>query len=198
MDVRLEREAIPLVVDLDGTLIASDLLWEGLFLLLRRNPLYLFLVPYWLLSGPARLKQEIAARVEIDAAGLPYRQELVELLEGERSSGRRIVLATGTPGRFAEAVAGHLGLFDSVLSSDGRRNLTSARKRSALVEAFGDGGFDYAGNSRHDIAVFEAAREAIVVAPDRAAQRWQARHGGRLVERPKPGWKTGPFVFLIE
>ena len=69
MDARSDRNAIPLAVDLDGTLIATDLLWEGLFLLLRRNPLYLFLVPVWLMSGPARLKQEIAARVDIDPAG---------------------------------------------------------------------------------------------------------------------------------
>src|SRR5262245_5560710 len=104
MDARSDNTSIPLAVDLDGTLIATDLLWEGLFLLLRRNPLYLFMVPVWLLSGPARLKQEIASRVEIDATVLPYREELVERLRAERSAGRRIVLATGTPRKFAEAI----------------------------------------------------------------------------------------------
>ena len=113
MDARSEKNAIPLAVDLDGTLIATDLLWEGLFLLLRRNPLYLFMVPVWLLSGPARLKQEIAARIDIDPAGLPYREALVERLREERAAGRRIVLATGTPRKFAEAIAAHLGVFDA-------------------------------------------------------------------------------------
>lgn len=190
MDARSEKNAIPLAVDLDGTLIATDLLWEGLFLLLRKNPLMLFMVPFWLLSGPARLKQEIAARVDIDPAGLPYRETLVERLRQERAAGRSIILATGTPRKFAEAIAAHLGVFDAVHATDGRENLTSGRKCAVLVAAYGDGGFDYAGNSRHDLKCFDVAREAIVVAPDRQAARWRAAHGSELLETPKPTLKT--------
>ncbi|MDP3898906.1 MAG: prenyltransferase, partial [Mesorhizobium sp.] len=97
MDARPDRTAVPLAVDLDGTLIAGDLLWEGLFLLLRKNPLYLFLVPIWILSGPGRVKTEIAARIDIDPASLPYRPEVLARLREEHAAGRRIVLATGTP-----------------------------------------------------------------------------------------------------
>mgnify|MGYP001225630775 CR=1 FL=1 len=190
MDVRSERNAIPLAVDLDGTLIATDLLWEGLFLLLRKNPLLLLMVPIWAFQGPARLKLEIAKRVDIDPAALPYREALVERLRQEKQGGRVIVLATGTPRKFADAIAKHLGCFDAVLATDGLENFTSATKRKALVAAYGDGGFDYAGNSRHDLKVFDAAREAIVVAPDRSAARWQAEHGAELVETPKPTLKT--------
>ncbi len=190
MDARSEKNAIPLAVDLDGTLIATDLLWEGLFLLLRKNPLLLFMVPFWLVSGPARLKQEIAARVDIDPAGLPYRDALIERLKAERAAGRRIILATGTPRKFAEAIATHLGIFDAVHATDGHENLTSGRKCAVLVAAYGDGGFDYAGNSRHDLKCFDVAREAIVVAPDRQAARWRAAHGSELLETPKPTLKT--------
>lgn len=191
MDAPSGKVSIPLAVDLDGTLIASDLLWEGLFLLLRKNPLFLFMVPMWLASGgPARLKTEIAARVDIDATHLPYRKDLLERLRRERDSGRQIVLATGTPRKFADAVAEHLGIFDRVIATEGRHNVTSGRKRAKLVEAYGDGGFDYAGNSRHDLKVFDAARAAIVVAPDRSAARWQAVHGCELVEAQKPSWRT--------
>lgn len=190
MDARSDKQAIPFAVDLDGTLIATDLLWEGLFLLLRKNPLFLFMVPIWVLSGPARLKREIAARIDIDAAGLPYRNEVLARLREERASGRQIVLATGTPRRFAEAIAAHLGLFDKVLATDGAHNLTSGRKKTALVDAYGDAGFDYVGNSRHDLKVFDSARAAIVVAPDRHAARWQSSHGCELLETPKPSFKT--------
>ena len=190
MDARSDKRAIPLAVDLDGTLIATDLLWEGLFLLLRKNPLYLFMVPIWLISGPARLKCEIAARIDIDAAGLPYRAEVLSRLREERADGRKIILATGTPRKFAEAIAAHLGLFDKVLATDGAHNLTSGRKKAVLVETYGDGGFDYAGNSRHDLRVFDSARQAIVVAPDRHAARWQSSHGCELLETPKPTIKT--------
>ncbi|KQZ81925.1 prenyltransferase [Mesorhizobium sp. Root157] len=190
MDVRSERNAMPLAVDLDGTLIATDLLWEGLFALLRKNPLYLLLIPIWLVGGPARLKQKIAERVEIDAASLPYREHLLARLQADHADGRKIVLATGTPRRFAEAVAAHLGIFDHVLATDGTHNLTSSRKREALVAAYGDGGFDYAGNSRHDLDVFDAARTVIVVAPDRRAARWQARHDCEVMAGAKPTSKT--------
>src|SRR5262245_16036522 len=190
MDARSDNRTIPLAVDLDGTLIATDLLWESLFLLLRKNPLYLFLVPVWLFSGAVRLKQEIAARVDIDPAGLPYREAFVERLRSERSAGRRLILATGTPRKFAEAISPHLGLFDSVHATDGGLNLTAERKCAVLVGAYGDGGFDYAGNSRHDLACFDVARAAIVVAPDRQAARWQSAHGSELLETPKPTLRT--------
>jgi 4-hydroxybenzoate polyprenyltransferase/phosphoserine phosphatase len=190
MDARPDRKAIPLAVDLDGTLIATDLLWEGLFALLKKNPLYLFLVPFWLAGGPARLKQAIAARIDIDPAALPYRQDLLERLRADHAEGRRIVLATGTPRKFAEAIAAHLDIFDAVLATDGRDNLTSLRKRATLVAAYGDGGFDYVGNSRHDVVVFDAARAAIVVAPDKTAARWQAAHGCEIVPGPKRTLKS--------
>ncbi|WP_312796431.1 UbiA family prenyltransferase [Tianweitania sp.] len=188
-DVRSEA-AFPLAVDLDGTLIATDLLWEGLFLLLRRNPLLMFLVPLWALSGPARLKHEIARRIDIDPATLPYREEVLDRLRMEQAAGRRIVLATGTPKKFADAIAEHLGLFDAVLATEGLHNLTSKNKVDALEAIYGKGGFDYLGNSRHDLAIFDAARTAIVIAPDRHAARWQVAKGCELIATPKPTWKT--------
>lgn len=190
MDARSQSGTVPLAVDLDGTLIATDLLWEGLFLLLRQNPLAIFLVPIWLLGGPARLKQEIARRVDLDPASLPYRDELLTRLRAEKAAGRSVVLATGTPLRFAEAIAGYLGVFDAVIATDGASNLTCVRKRQKLIDMYGDGGFDYAGNSKHDVSVFEAARSAIVVAPDRKAARWHAAHGGELIPAPQRSWRT--------
>lgn len=69
---------VPLCIDLDGTLIRSDLLVESALALLRRNPLHAFSIAGWLLKGKAHLKQEIAARTEIDASVLPYESRLVE------------------------------------------------------------------------------------------------------------------------
>jgi 4-hydroxybenzoate polyprenyltransferase len=190
MDARSERNAIPLAVDLDGTLVATDLLWEGLFGLLRKNPLYLMLVLIWLTGGTARLKREIASRVDIDPATLPYREPLLARLQAEHAEGRKLVLATGTHRKFADAIAAHLGIFDEVLATAGQHNMTSVRKREALISAYGDGGFDYAGNSRHDLVVFEAARSSIVVAPDRRAARYQVEHGCEIVPGRKPDLRS--------
>ena len=190
MDARTDSRTIPLAVDLDGTLIATDLLWESLFLLIRQNPLYLFMVPVWLAGGKARLKCEIASRVELDPAALPYRPEILQLIDDAKHEGRKVVLATASPEKFADAVADHLGLFDAVISTRPALNLASAAKKAALVESYGEAGFDYVGNSRADLQIFDAARQAIVVAPDRNAARWQKRHEARLIETPKPGVKT--------
>ncbi|MEX0346786.1 MAG: UbiA family prenyltransferase [Rhizobiaceae bacterium] len=190
MDARSEAQHIALAVDLDGTLIATDLLWESLFQLLRANPLALFLLPLWALKGKAYLKSEIARRVDLDPSILPYRQEVLARLKDERSSGRQLILATGSHEKLARSVSDHLGIFSEVFATDEKCNLTSSRKRDVLTGRYGDGGFDYAGNSKADIAVFDAARSAIVVAPDNKAARWQVENGGELIDAPRPSLKT--------
>src|SRR5712691_4119382 len=103
------QTTVPLCVDLDGTLIKTDLLWESLVRLLRRNPLYAFLIPVWWLRGRARLKEQIAVRTEMDVTVLPYNRPFVELLRNERRAGRPIILVTASDRRLAECVGKHLG-----------------------------------------------------------------------------------------
>lgn len=155
----------PLVVDLDGTLIKTDLLVESVCSRLRQEPLSLFALPVWLLKGRAHLKREIAQRVQLDPALLPYRTELVDYLRAEHDKGRAIVLATASDERFAKQVADHLRVFDTVLASDGITNLAAERKRERLVAQFGEKGFDYVGNESRDLAVWSSAGKAIVVNP---------------------------------
>lgn len=176
MDQRPTRIRLPLAIDLDGTLISADLFWESFVRAFKANPLVFFLLPFWLLKGKAHAKEKLAARAEIDPAKLPYRDDFIEFLKSERADGRRLVLATGAHRKFADQIAAHLGLFDEVLATEGGVNLTSSAKRDALVARFGDGGFDYAGNSREDLKVFDAANTAIVVAPDAQAARYQKAH----------------------
>jgi apolipoprotein N-acyltransferase len=153
----------PLVVDLDGTLIKTDLLWESLAQLLRRNPLMLFAILFWWIRGRAFLKRQLARRVTIDPAALPYHEPFLAFLREQKKAGRRLILATASDRDMALPVANHVGLFDEVLGSDGKTNLRSANKLKALTEKFGERGFDYAGNSAPDLAVWRGAREAIVV-----------------------------------
>jgi 4-hydroxybenzoate polyprenyltransferase len=154
---------LPLCVDLDGTLISSDLLLESFLLLIKRNPLYILLVPVWLLRGKAALKAQIAARVQLNAAALPYNEEFVSWLRSERSAGRSLWLCTAADRSLAQAVATHLGCFAGVLASDGRSNLSGGSKAAKLIEQFGEAGFDYCGNERVDLAIWKKSRSAIVV-----------------------------------
>ncbi|QOY93856.1 UbiA family prenyltransferase [Massilia sp. UMI-21] len=144
----------PLVVDLDGSLIHSDLLWEAIVLFLKKNILRAWLLPFWLLAGKAAFKERLAREVELDPAALPYDAVVLALVRAERERGRRIVLATGSQRRFAEQIAGHLGLFDLVLATGDGINLTSHNKARRLAELYGAQGYDYLGNSRADLPVW--------------------------------------------
>lgn len=159
------EEGVPLVVDLDGTLVRSDLLAEGAVLVLKRNPLSAFEMLVWLGKGRAHFKARIAERATLDGEGLPYRRAVLEYLQTEAAAGRRLVLATAADARIARQVADRLGLFDTVLASDGEVNLSGEQKRERLVSAFGEKGFDYVGNSARDLAVWASARRAVLVAP---------------------------------
>lgn len=158
-----EAQSTPLCVDLDGTLIHSDLLLESFLLLIKQNPLFLFLVPLWLLGGKAKLKAEIASRVQLNGAALPYSEQFLSWLKAQKAQGREIWLCTASDQRMAQAVAQHVGLFDGVLASDGQTNLSGSNKAQQLVQRFGERGFDYCGNERVDLKVWQHARSAIVV-----------------------------------
>jgi 4-hydroxybenzoate polyprenyltransferase len=181
---------VPLVVDLDGTLLRTDTLHESAIRLLRDHPLDLALIPLWLTSGKAYMKRRIAGRITLEPSGLPYRQDLLEWLRAERDAGRTLVLCTAADCSIATAVSEHLGIFDAVMSSDGTTNLDGPRKADALVARFGAAGFDYAGNSSADLPVWARARRAIVVdAPGEVAR--QAR-GLADVEREFAREPVGP------
>lgn len=172
---------IPLCVDLDGTLIRSDLLHEAFARLLKEEPLSLIQAPLWLSRGRAGFKREIASRVALEPSSLPYDERLIEFLRGEKSRGRRLVLVTASDVLWAKQVAAHLGLFDEVMGSDGSTNLAGEAKARALAERFGDRGFDYAGNGRADLPVWKQARRAIAVNASAAIENG-LRQDGSLVE----------------
>ena len=187
----------PLCVDLDGTLVRSDLLLESLWSLLRRRPLFVLWLPWWWARGRARLKHEIAQRASVDVTLLPYREELLMRLRAERSRGRRIVLATASDRLLADSVARHLGVFDETIASDGEVNLKGLAKRDALITRFGERGFDYVGDARADRVVWSSSRESwlVGVSPRIAARLRSANEGVRVVA-PAEGQASALFRAL--
>jgi len=160
------NQLTPLCIDLDGTLIHSDLLLETFLLLLKRNPLYLLLIPYWLLKGKATLKAEIAKRVTLNPAALPYNEAFLGWLKSQRELGRELWLCTASNYRLAHLVAGHLQVFQGaggVLASTDNINLSGQIKAKQLVEKFGERGFDYCGNHRDDLSIWRVCQCAVVV-----------------------------------
>ena len=178
----------PLCVDLDGTLVKSDTLLDGLCQFARRQPLQIWRVPLWLAGGRARLKLEVARRAPLDATRLPYNGDLLRYLQTKRREGRKILLATGADGGLAQRVAAHLGIFDGVLASDSNTNLTRNKKLDRLKSQFG--AFDYIGNSNADVALLANARVAMLANPTiglRAALRFRnVRIARQFVDQRHP------------
>lgn len=152
----------PIVVDLDGTLVATDTLLESVVKTIKRSPTELFRLPFWLLRGRAGFKSAVAARTRIRAHQLPYNQELLAHLRKEKERGRRLVLATAAHESIARSVCEHLGLFSAAIASGENKNLKGHTKLAAIRENLGTE-FVYAGDSRADLPIWKAARGAILV-----------------------------------
>src|SRR6478735_11892637 len=151
-------QSVPLAVDLDGTLIRTDMMWESLVRLLRHHPLRAIGALFALRHGRAVFKERIAVQVQVPPANVPYHVAFLAWLKEQKATGRKIVLATASDRNMAGPIAAHVGLFDDVMASDGKINLRNAAKQRALNERFGIRGYDYAGNSHDDLGVWPGAR----------------------------------------
>ena len=172
-----DRKSRPLVVDLDGTLIKTDLFIKSMFLYAKKRAFNLFRLVYWAGMGKAAIKEKISYKVTIDVRSLPYNEELLSFLETQKKTKRQIVLATASHYHYASQIADHLGLFDVVLATKDEINLSHMNKRDKLVELYGEKGFDYIGNSHDDIAVWQKADKAYLVNPDYGVQKRAERIG---------------------
>ena len=157
-----------LFVDLDGTLVATDVLWEAFMRVVKAQPWVVFVMPLWLLRGRAALKREMSARAAVEPASLPYRDDVVAYIKQRRIDGCRVVLATASDRRWADGVAAHLELFDDVIASDGERNLKGAHKLAAIDAYRAEhelGAWGYVGDASADMPIWTKADEVLMVEP---------------------------------
>lgn len=158
----------PLYVDLDGTVIKTDLLFESIILLLKKNLLLGLLIPFWLLKGRAYLKYQLAEQVNVPVALLPLNQEFIHYLKEEVELGRNIVLISASNQKPVRQLSNHLGLFIDSMGSDEDHNLKAENKLTRILQLNPEGGFAYAGNSKDDILIWSEASEAILVNCDKS------------------------------
>lgn len=155
--------ALPLYVDLDGTLIRGDTMRKASLLLLRRNPFRLAWAGLLMLTNRPKAKTLIARVIDLDVSQLQYRPEVLQYITAAREEGRRVVLATGTHQKYADAVAQHLRLFDAAYgTTENGVNLT-ARNKLAAIQKDGGNAFEYWGDSHADVVIFEHAAKAVWV-----------------------------------
>ncbi|MFN0305967.1 MAG: UbiA family prenyltransferase [Burkholderiales bacterium] len=161
----VSADRVPLVVNLEGTLVRADIFLESVFVLMKKSPSQLFGLSSALATNPTRLRHQLAKQVVPDIAVLPYNQPLLAYLASEKKKGRALVLAADADEIVARKVADQIGLFDIVFASDGMIDLSGRRKRDVLVGRFGERGYDFVGSDRADLPSWGSARKAIVVDP---------------------------------
>jgi 4-hydroxybenzoate polyprenyltransferase/phosphoserine phosphatase len=160
-----------LVVDLDGTLLRSDMLYESFWSAFSRDWRSPFLSAAALSRGRASLKRHLATAAFIEASTLPYDRKVIAFIEEWRESGGRTALVTASDQALAQAIADHLGIFDEVHGSDGSLNLKGEKKGNVLEERFGKKGFAYMGDAAADLPAWQRAAKAITVNAPAALRR---------------------------
>ncbi|WP_033073881.1 UbiA family prenyltransferase [Sphingopyxis sp. MWB1] len=157
----MNEKPVPLIVDVDGTLVRADLSLEALVRIARSGFAALLSVLLWMWAGRAVTKTMAARRDRIDPARLPYREEIREMILAAQAEGRPVILASASHWRHIRAIAAHLNLSDPVIATRGRMNAKGAAKLDRIRERIGpDAAFDYIGDSRADICLWNAARRA--------------------------------------
>ena len=164
----MAQNPLPLAVDLDGTVILSDMTKISARRIILRRPWYILLIPFFeITKGRPYWKKRVANFISIDPETLVYHEAFVNWLKEQKNTGREIILATASHVVQANPIAEYVGLFDDVMGSEGTVNLGGKYKAEALVERYGKGGFSYCGNSKADLEVWPDAGEIIVVNPSR-------------------------------
>ncbi len=155
--------AVPLVVDVDGSLIPGDTFMEATLRLVAADPASLLRLPAWWFGGRANLKARVAERVGFARGEVAFNEAVLAAIRSARAAGRPVYLASGGATRHIAEIAEEVGDLSGIYTSDGNTNLTGAAKAARLVAQFGEGGFDYIGNEGRDLAVWARARHAIAV-----------------------------------
>lgn len=183
-----------LVVDLDKTLITSDVLYESLWECASKQPAALPSALASLGGGKAQFKEALSKRVTPDPAGLTYNPDVIDYINTHRASGGRTALVTATNQHIAERIADHLGLFDEVHGSDGAQNLKGDAKAAFLVNRYGAGNYDYIGDSRADLPVWRSARRAVTVGLDEARRTQVQSAGADVIHLSPPKGGIKPYI----
>ena len=162
---------VPLVVDLDGTLLRSDLLIETAFAFAGNSSNRLLEAVRSLRGGRARLKQYLAGE-NVTLASLPFDEIIVERARTAARAGVPVDIASASDEKLVRAIGEHFGFFSGWFASDGTINLSAEMKARRLVEFFGQAGFDYIGNDAADLPVWAVCRQRAAIRISARVRNW--------------------------
>ena len=175
----------PIVFDLDRSLSRVDTLMEQVVELALTRPFFLIRLA---LRAKSRLdfKREVFAAVSSKPTTVPLNSGALALIQQEAARGREVLIASASLQEVAESAVGGIGFAVPVLASQDM-NLKGALKASELTRLFGEGGFDYVGDSRADLDVWKLADSGYLVGHTRDKNKFEALIGKPLTLIPRDG-----------
>lgn len=183
-----------LVVDLDGTLLRSDMLYESFWSALGRDWRSPFRASAALKQGRAELKQYLSSVAKVDVTTLPYNKEVIDYVRARRADGVRTALVTASDQSLADQIGAHLQIFDEVHGSDGINNLKGAKKAAFLKETFPEQRLAYMGDSAADLAVWDAVDLGITVEASDAVRAQAAKLSTPIEDLSTPERSIKPYL----
>ncbi len=167
-----ESQKIPLCVDLDYTLISTDILIELVVTFVKKNPLNIFLLLLWYIKGKRYLKGRLFEKVNLAVEELPFRKEILSFLISEKQKGKKIILITASLNEIAKKVNNYLNIFDEVYGSNNHSNLKGKTKAKFLISRFGIKGFDYLGDSIFDFPLWKTSNKSFCYSNSRIVSNY--------------------------
>ena len=153
-----------LAVDLDNTLIKTDMIYVGIkFVLLYRIYLLPKLIWLFLFQGKTHAKKYLFDITSYSLENITFNQSVIDFITKNKEKYTHTILISGSYYKYVDAISKYLGLFDFSVGTTLGTNMISLNKTRYLKEKFGDLIFDYIGDSKKDIPIWETARTAYVV-----------------------------------
>ena len=177
---------IPLFVDLDGTLLKTDTLFEAMLLLLKKNIFHCLSLLLWLTKGRAHLKYQLFNRIDLPVAALPVNTEFLKYLQTQKKKNRELILISASSQKAVDQVKNHMKIFDAAFGSDANTNLKGQAKLEKIKTLTDGKSFAYAGNSRDDMVIWNEASQAVIVNCEITAANSEKFENALSFDPPEP------------
>jgi phosphoserine phosphatase len=160
----MQKRQTVLAVDLDHSLIDTDMIYLGMRQLIHKK---IYLLPYLFylrfFKGKPHAKEFLYRMTNLDIDKLPFNNELIDYINKEKHKYDHIILISGSYYKYVQSIFKHLRLFDSFAGTDLMTNMISENKVKYLNKQFHNPIFDYVGDSKKDLPIWELSRRAFVV-----------------------------------
>ena len=158
----------PLFVDLDGTLIKEDLSNLAFWKMFKNNPIKIFLKLFlFLFFGKAYLKEKISKEFIVPINNLNFNTECIKFIEETKNQHRVVYLISGSHQCLVEQINNHLNLFNEVFGTCDNYNMVGINKVKFINKKLKYNEFDYVGNSKKDMPIWEYTKKIIYTNADK-------------------------------